>query len=193
MEATNTSTSNSEKPIGAGNFLNPEKISKEFGIKEGMSIADFGCGTGYFTIIIAQKLGKDGKVYALDIQESALDSVITMARSANLKNVETVRANLEILGGSRLQNNSQDMVMLHNMLFQSNKKEEIIREATRILKDNGQVVIIEWKKGISGLGPPDSLKTDEGIMKTLAEKEGLVFVRNIDAGNFHYGMILEKR
>ena len=55
--------------------MNPGKIVSEFGVSEGMSVADFGSGAGYFTILLGQQVGKDGKVYALDVQEPPLYSV----------------------------------------------------------------------------------------------------------------------
>ncbi|MBI3274220.1 MAG: hypothetical protein HYZ69_03680, partial [Candidatus Colwellbacteria bacterium] len=57
--------------IGTGGFLDPGLIINEFGLMPGMFVADFGSGAGYFTILIAEKVGKEGRVYALDIMESA--------------------------------------------------------------------------------------------------------------------------
>ena len=187
-----TSTTGPLKPVGTGGFLNPEMVSNEFGIREGMIVSDFGCGTGYFAILIAQKIGKDGRVYALDILDSALDSVRARAREENLNNIETIRTNLEVSGSSSLADSSQDLVLLTNILFQSNKKEQIIKEAARVLKDNGRLIILDWKKGVNGFGPPDYLRTSEGDMQLLAEKEGFKFVRSINAGDFHYGIIVDK-
>ncbi len=182
-----------KRPVGTGGFLNPEEVSNEFGVKKGMSIADFGCGAGYFTIILAEKVGKEGRIYALDVQEGALDSVRAKARGSDMGNVQTIRTNLEILGSSGLPNNSQDMVMLHNILFQSDKKTEVIREAHRVLKVEGKAVIIEWQKGADGFGPPDDLRTDSKDMRKFGEELGLVFIRDFKAGDFHYGIIMEKK
>lgn len=184
---------------GTGGFMNPDKIAGEFGIREGMTIADFGSGAGYFTILLGQKVGVSGKVYALDIQESALDNVRVKAKAAGLENIETVRSNLEVAGSSGLADNSQDMVLLANILFQSEKKKEIIKEATRVLKSGSFLVVIDWKRaagampdGRQGFGPPDSLRTDEIAMRSLILGEGLVFENDIDAGQFHYGMKFKK-
>src|SRR3989338_6359409 len=147
-------------PKGSGGFMHPEKIVGEFGIKEGMSIADFGSGAGYFTIILGRMVGEDGKVYALDIQETSLDNVRVKARAVDLKNIETIRTNLEVVGSSGLPDNSQDIVLLANILFQSDKKAEIILEAKRALKNSGRLVLIDWKFGTGGFGPPDELRTD---------------------------------
>jgi ubiquinone/menaquinone biosynthesis C-methylase UbiE len=181
-----------EKPIGTGGFLDPDRIINEFGIQEGMKIADFGSGGGYFTILSAEKVGPDGKVYALDILEDKLDGLRSKAKAKNLDNIETIRTNLEILGSSSLSDNSQDMVLLANLLFQSNKKQEIIREGVRILKSGCKLIIIEWKKGTGGFGPPDNLRTDESEMMQIAKRENLTFKNNLDTGQFHYGLVFIK-
>jgi len=177
---------------GTGGFLNPDKIAFEFGLREGMNAADFGSGAGYFTILMGKMVGKTGKVTALDVQESALDSVRAKAKAANIESIETVRANLEVLGSSGLADESQDVVLSANILFQSNQKELIIREGVRVLKKSGLFIIIDWHKGTSGFGPPDNLRTDKEKMKSIATGEGLVFSRDIDAGTFHYGMMFRK-
>jgi len=178
--------------LGTGGFLNPDLIINEFGLREGMSVADFGSGAGYFTILVAERVGKEGRVYALDIMESALDSVRAKARAAGLENVEIIRTNLEVVGSSGLADQSQDVVLVANILFQSEKKSEIIREARRVLKDSGLLVIIDWKKDAGGFGPPDNLRTEEAAMRSLAVGGGLVFERNFDAGQFHFGMVFRK-
>lgn len=192
MQAMNISGSVLPDSKGTGGFLDPDKIASEFGIKEGMTIADFGSGAGYFTILLAQKVGKDGKVFALDILETALDNVRVKAKGAGLDNVETTRANLEVLGGSGLADNSQDIVLLANIFFQSDKKGEIIKEAKRVLKNGGSIVVIDWKRGAGGFGPPDNLRTDEIAMRSLVMGESFSFEKEIDAGQFHYGMIFHK-
>src|SRR3990167_4553293 len=179
-------------PNGSGGFLHPEKIVSEFGVREGMSVADFGSGAVYFTIILGQMVGESGKVYALDIQETALDNVRVKARAVGLKNIEAIRTNLEVVGSSGLPDSSQDIVLLANILFQSDKKAEIIREAKRVLKDSGRLVLIDWTFGTGGFGPPDERRTDDIAMRSLVTGEKLVFEKMIDAGQFHYGFIFTK-
>ncbi|MBI2674212.1 MAG: class I SAM-dependent methyltransferase [Candidatus Yanofskybacteria bacterium] len=198
MEMTATPIVGSGNSLHTGGFLNPDFIINEFRLMPGMSIADFGSGAGYFTILMAERVGKEGRVYALDIMESALDSVREKARASGLENVEAIRTNLEVVGSSGLSDQSQDVVLLANILFQSGKKIEIIREAKRVLKDSGLFIIIDWKKGLpaqagaGSFGPPDSLRTDEMAMRSLAVGEGFVFDRLFNAGQFHFGMIFRK-
>ncbi len=181
-----------EKPKGTGGFLDPERIVEGFGIKMGMSIADFGCGAGYFAILIAERVGEKGKVFALDVQEHALDSVRAKARALGLDNLETIRTNLEIPGSSSLGDNSQDSVMVHNVLFQSSKKKLILSEAYRILKSGGTLVALEWTKGAGGFGPPDELRLSSDDIESLAREVGFGLESKFEAGQFHFGVIFKK-
>jgi len=176
---------------GTGGFLNAEKIVNTLSLQEGMKIADFGSGTGYFTILIGKEIGKQGIVYALDVQEMPLEAVQNKAKIEGLTNVEAIRANLEVIGGSSLPDNSQDMVLMANILFQSSQKTDIVREGKRILKDGGRLVAIDWEKKSGGFGPPDAMRTESAKIKSLILDEGFTFERDIDAGKFHFGMIFQ--
>src|SRR3989344_4585783 len=179
--------------IESGGFMNPEVIVEGFSLEPGMKVADFGSGSGYFTILMAKKVGESGAVTALDIMESSLETVRAKALAVGLKNLQTTRANLEVLGGSALPDNSQNIVLLANILFQSPKKEQIIQEAKRVLMPGGLMIVIDWKKETNGgLGPPAELKIDKAELKSIIEKEGLTFVRDIDAGTFHFGFTFKK-
>lgn len=191
-QAVSTFSPMPEFSAGTGGFLDPEKIAAGFGIGEGMSVADFGCGAGYLTIIMAEKVGEEGKVWAIDVQENPLDIVKAKARASGLKNIETVRANLEVVGSSRLADKSQDFVLLANILFQSADKKDIVREAVRVLKPGSPAVIIDWKRGVGKFGPPEDRKASTDEMIKIAEGEGLRFKREMDAGAFHFGLFFIK-
>jgi len=179
-------------PVSSEGFLNSDAVIGEFGIVPGMKIADFGCGAGHIGILAAQLTGKDGHLLALDIMEDKLDSFKARAKASGLENVETKRANLEVLGNTGAADNSQDMVLLINILFQSNKKQDILKETKRVLKPDGTAVLVEWKKGGGGFGPPDGLRTDTNEMQAIFASENFTLVRQFNAGQFHYGLIFKK-
>lgn len=173
-------------------FLKTDAVVGEFGIVPGMRIADFGCGAGHIGILVAQQTGKDGFVTALDIMEDKLESIKARAKAAGLENIETKRANLEVPRNTGLGDSTQDMVLLINILFQSNKKSDILKESKRVLKSGGSAILVEWKKGGGGFGPPDELRTEAGEMQAIFTAEGFTFVRQFNAGQFHYGLIFKK-
>jgi len=175
---------------GTGGFLRPEEIVRQLNIRKDMQVADFGCGAGYFTITLA-KLADQGKVYAFDVLEQALESVRSRAKLQGLFNIETKRCNLELIGSSGLLDNSVDLVLLANILFQSNKKIDIIKEAKRILKKGGEIVIIDWLPNQS-LGPPKDLIVLPEVVKKMAQDEGLVFKKDFPVDVYHWGIIFTK-
>ena len=158
---------------------------------EGMHVGDFGAGSGFFTVDAAKKVGDSGRVYAVDVQVGPLESVQGRAEALGLENVEIVRADLEVPGGTNIPENALDVVVLANVLFQSQKKEEIIKEAHRTLKGGGSLLIVDWKKGAGG-GVPDEMRSDPSQMRTIAESQGLTFVRDIEAGQFYFGQVYTK-
>lgn len=168
--------------------MNPAKALDKLDIKKGIKVADFGCGAGYFTIPIARKVGKGGKVHAIDILDSALESVRGRAKIGSLLNIDTHKGNLEKEGGSGLEDKSVDMVILANILFQSKLKDAILNEAKRILKDEGRIVIIEWNDdAIPGSGFLYRIPKEE--LKDIVKSVGFVRDMEFDAEGSHYGLV----
>lgn len=192
MQSTGSLKSVIKTAVTSGGFMIPEKVIINFGLAEGMNIADFGCGSGHFAILSAKRVGESGKVYAIDIMESSLDTVKSKSRSENLSNMEFIRADLEVLGGTGLGDGSQDVVLIHNILFQSKKKEEIISEANRVLKIGGRLILIEWAKSSGGFGPPNELRLDEIAAEAMIAGLGFGLEKKIDGGQFHYGLMFRK-
>lgn len=177
--------------VMANGFLNPQKILNEIGIQPGMVVADFGSGAGYFAILAAKMVGEKGKVYALDVQKSALESIRSKAKMEGIFNIETVWCNLEIPGGSKLSDDFADLVLLVNILFQSQKQIDIIKEAKRVLKSKGRLVVADWLPDVP-MGPKGGNIPSKENVRKLAGGEGLVFEREFDAGIYHYGLVFTK-
>ncbi len=173
-------------------FLNPTAVMDLIGLEEGMIVADFGCGTGEIAIAMAKRIGPSGLVTALDILTSSLEAVHGKAIAEGLQNIKVSRVNLEVPGGTKLSEGSQQMVYLGNVLWQAEKKDEVIKEAARVLAPNGRVVAVEWNPGTGGFGPPDTSRVSGDRLKELFALAGLEVVQNFVAGKFHFGMIAQK-
>lgn len=172
-------------------FLNPRHIIEQSGIGAAMRVADFGCGAGDFALAAAKSVGPEGQVRAIDIQDSALSSMRSKARIEGVLNIDCVKGNVEILGASGCADASQDAVILTNILFQTEKRAEILREAFRALKPGGIMVFVDWKKE-APLGPMRNLRIEKAATEQLIAQENFTFERNIEAGAFHFGMIFTK-
>lgn len=174
-----------------GGFINPEKILAQFVSRPDLSAADLGCGHGYFAVPLAKTL-QQGKVFACDVRDEALQAVRSKARLENIANIETIRCNLENLGGSKIETSSIDLVILANILYQSRKKDAIIREASRIIKEEGELAIIDWRRDAS-LAPKEGwLLTTEQAIK-LAEAEEFKLERELEiTDGQHFGLVFRR-
>lgn len=169
-------------------FLNPQQLISQLDIKQGMKIADFGCGSGNITIVLARLAGSDGEIFALDVLKSALESVKSRAETENLSNIKLIRANLEKANSSQLDDKSVDIVLLANILFQSPNQPAIIQEAERVVKKNGRLVVVDWQPEAK-FGPKTPYRTNQEKIKTMVS---LNFEKEISAGDYHFGLIFRK-
>lgn len=174
-------------------FLDPETIIPQIGIKNGDTVADFGCGPGYFSFPFAKAVGPDGKIYALDVLEHIVEMVTNKAKEAGLANIEAKRANVEKENGSKIDSSSVDFVILKDVLFQNQKKEVIVSEAKRILKEAGKILVIEWNEKSVPIGPDKELRIVQDDLKKMISQTGFEIEKDIDAGNFHYGFVAVKK
>jgi ubiquinone/menaquinone biosynthesis C-methylase UbiE len=172
-------------------LLNTQKLLDNLEIAPGQTMADFGAGSGFITIGGAQKTGPSGIVYAIDVLAEPLEVISAKAREQKLFNIKTIRANLEKPNGSTLPNDSCDWVIVSNILFQSEKQSNILKEALRIAKPLGKVVVVDWQ--------PDKLimKTSHypislAQVKALATKLGSRVIKEFEPDLLHYAIILEK-
>lgn len=182
-----TIKTNTKSTSGAANFLDPQSLLDKLGIKEGMLVADFGSGAGHFAILIARKVGMQGTVYAIDIQKGPIESVRSNSKLQGLTNVQAIRGDLEREKGSTLSEKSIDIVFCANVLFQVKNRSAVIREAKRVLKKKGKLVIIEWRVEASW-GPQVHTRLSREDFVTLAEKEGFILEKEFPAGSHHYGL-----
>jgi ubiquinone/menaquinone biosynthesis C-methylase UbiE len=173
-------------------FSDPEKNIAQLSLGEGNYVADFGSGSGFYSFAAAEAVGSTGRVYALDIQKDLLQKVKKEAQARHLANIEIIWSDLDHLGGSKLREASMDAVVLANILFQLENKDNPIQEVKRILKKGGRVLVIDWLSSFGGVGPQAKDVLSKEKSQELFVKHGFVLDREISAGAQHYGFIFRK-
>lgn len=163
------------------------------GVIYGARVGDLGCGgNGYFTFAVSKLVGQTGLVYAVDILKMILKNIENRAKMIGLENIETVWSNLENYGATKINDNSLDFVLLVNILFQNKAPEKIVREANRILKRGGKMLVIDWKDGRFPFGPTTEMKIKVEDISDIALGAGLKKTKYFEAGKYHYGIVFEK-
>lgn len=173
-------------------FLDPNRIIKYFDLKKGDFVADFGAGHGFFTIPMARMVGGEGKVYAVDIQKGALDIIREKARHENLLNIELVWADLDQPNGSKLKDKFIDFILIANILFQAEEKQELFHEAYRLLRESGRCAIVEWDEFGTSFGPAIASRIKKSSAEDLARAAGFQLEREFETGSNHYGLLFKK-
>ena len=121
-------------------FLYPtvDKRVITFGIREGMTVVDYGCGPGCYTTRVAKLVRHTGRVYAVDVQELAVEAVKRKMAAQGLGNIVPVLAKGYDTG---LPDKLADMVCALDMFFGLREPTTFLREVYRITKPNGVLII----------------------------------------------------
>lgn len=115
-------------------FFRPRKdVVKEVGIKEGFQVLDYGCGSGSYMKAVIELVGKSGKLYALDVNPTAIEMIKQIALKNHLTNVETILTDCN----TGLPDNSIDVVLLYDVLHDLTDPQRVLKELYRVLKPNG--------------------------------------------------------
>jgi len=122
-------------------------VLERIGIRRGQAVLDFGCGYGIYTIPVAKIVGAQGRVYALDKDRGALDTLMQKAGSACLKNIERMETSGEL--EIELADESVDVVLLfdvfHSFYFpQAGDRRRLLGEIYRIMKPSAFLSTSVW-------------------------------------------------
>jgi ubiquinone/menaquinone biosynthesis C-methylase UbiE len=118
---------------------NPRKILGPY-IEEGMTVLDIGCGPGFFSMELAQMVGKSGRVIAADLQEGMLHKIRDKVQGTELEErIKFHKCETNRLGLSE----NVDFVLAFYMVHEVPDKQGFLNEIKSILKPNGRVLIIE--------------------------------------------------
>ncbi|MEK7167234.1 MAG: methyltransferase domain-containing protein [Patescibacteria group bacterium] len=175
-------------------LLNFQKILEKAGLKQNMIVGDLGCGgVGYFVLQAAKMIGKDGIVYAIDILKTALRGIESKARLEKIYNIKTIWSNLEIYKATKIKDKELDVILLTNIMHQSKNPSFIFKEAIRMLKKDGKILIVEWEQTDSLFGPEVKNRISKKTIEKIADENNLKKEEDFKAGKYHYGIIFKKK
>lgn len=172
-------------------FLNPETLLKSVPIEPGLTVADLGCGNGYYSVAAGILTGRAGQVYAIDVMEDALSQTASLAKLVGIQNVTTKQCDLEKFGSCEIPETSCDLAIMSGIMHQVENKDSVIKEAYRLLKTKGRLLVVEWARE-SPLGPEKSRRIGKPELKTFLEKYSFRPMTELPAGSFHYALLYSK-
>ncbi|HEB12286.1 MAG TPA: class I SAM-dependent methyltransferase [Actinobacteria bacterium] len=159
-----------------------DKITAQAGVKTGQSVLEIGCGPGFFTEILAQKVGSKGMVIAQDVVPKMMTKLRKrMRRFPVTENIEPLLANSSDTG---LDSDTVDLVFAANVFEEVAKEGEMkstANELYRVLKAEGSLYFGEHRV------PPTILKTIRGELKEAGFKR-----KEVDENYFFDSAIYQK-
>jgi ubiquinone/menaquinone biosynthesis C-methylase UbiE len=124
-------------------WMNVSDIFEIANIQYGSYVADIGCHEGYLSIHLAHKVGKGGRVYAVDVRNDRLDVLKDNLEDRALYNVEVILGDYD---NPKLPENTLDVVVIMDTYHEMTDYMAILNHAKNALKPGGRIVIIEKLK-----------------------------------------------
>jgi ubiquinone/menaquinone biosynthesis C-methylase UbiE len=113
------------------------------GVKPGMVICDMGCGNGFYTLKLAEMVGEDGIVYAVDIQQEMLRLLEARAEKTDVKNIQPI---LGSLIDPRLPEGKLDLILCVDVYHEFSHPEHMLAAMRKSLKKDGRLVLVEFRQ-----------------------------------------------
>lgn len=170
-------------------FTNPEHNILHLGLKEGMRVADFGAGAGFYSRACSSRVGSTGKVYAVEVQKELVKKLESDLKHLGISNIDCIWGDIEVKGGTKLADHSVDVVIISNILSQVKDKLGVIDESRRILKNDGKLLLIDWSSSFGNMISNSDHIISVDKAKELFEKRGFKFSEEISTTEHHYGII----
>jgi ubiquinone/menaquinone biosynthesis C-methylase UbiE len=156
----------------------PDEIIASLNIREGHTIADIGSGGGYFTLAFARKVGKPGRVYAVDVKPKYLDFIRRKAAQEGLDNVSYI---LGAGGEPALPQAGLDLVFARNVFHHLPAPADYFRACMKYVKPGGKVAIIDHRprRGFCFVAIFKHHTSGETVVREM-EKAGYSLVESFD-------------
>jgi ubiquinone/menaquinone biosynthesis C-methylase UbiE len=120
----------------------PEHVLDVLGAHEGQTVADVGCGSGYFTVHLAKRVGPRGRVYATDLQPEMLKLLAEKLAASKITNVTSVLATED---DAKLPPGSLDLVLLVDVYHEVPKPPVTLAQIRRSLAPGGHLALVEYR------------------------------------------------
>jgi arsenite methyltransferase len=146
-------------------YQKPHEVVHALGLKSGEVIADIGAGSGYFTFHLARHVGPKGKVYAVDVSPDMIRHINRRIRDARANNVASVLAEPD---DPLLPEQSVNRFFVCDVWHHVQNQTKYLSLMKKMLKEDGEVIIIDFHKADIPVGPPPQMKiAREDLLKQM--------------------------
>jgi ubiquinone/menaquinone biosynthesis C-methylase UbiE len=121
----------------------PAQMVGQLGLKPGMVVCDMGCGNGFYSLILADKVGPTGKVLAVDIQPEMLQLLSRRAAEAKHENIDMI---LGTVTDPKLPTNEVDLILMVDVYHEFSHPQAMLAAIRKSLKPEGRIALVEFRE-----------------------------------------------
>lgn len=152
-------------------YTRRNEVAAILDLQPGMDVADIGAGTGFYTMLFAEKVGPDGTVYALDIAENFISYIEETAQELGMENVKGINNPPD---STSLEPNSVDVVFLAHTYHHFEYPYKMLESIRSALRPDGRIVLVEFER-IEGV-------TEKFVLRMVRAGKGTFTDEFINAG-----------
>jgi SAM-dependent methyltransferase len=152
----------------------PDRALDALGPLTGLTLADVGAGSGYFTVRLAARAGEQGRVYANDLQPEMLKMLAARLARESVRNVTLVQGTIE---DPRLPASSIDLVLMVDVYHELSEPQKMLGAIRVALKPGGRLVLLEYRKEDPDVPIRPEHKMSVAEAKMELEAEGFTLAR----------------
>ena len=169
--------------------LDPFRVLSLCPVNPRDTVADIGCGPGYFTLPLAKFL-INGKIFALDTSDEMIEACQSRLDEARMGNADVMKCGEYDFP---LAPASVDGLFIAFVVHHPDDRERFLKAAKEILKTGGWCFILEWHKKETESGPPQERRITPDELRQIAENSGFRVQGSRDINEEHYMMTLINR
>jgi ubiquinone/menaquinone biosynthesis C-methylase UbiE len=169
--------------------LDPFRVMSHCPVNPRDTVADIGCGPGYFTLPLAKYLIY-GKVFALDASDEMIQACQERVNQARLGNVEVVKCEeyeFPVEAGVA------DGLFISVTLHHPEDRVRFLAAAKEMLKPGGWCFIVEWQKKETESGPPQQVRITTEELRQIAKDSGFKFQSSLNLNSDYFVATLINR
>lgn len=168
----------------------PDLLLAALALVPGMTVADVGAGTGYYTWQIAQRVGAAGRVYAVDVQPEMIALLNAQMKQRGVTNV------VSLLGterDTRLPASGIDLALMVDVYHELEYPDEVLSSIVRALKPGGKVVFVEYRAEDPRVPIKPVHKMSEAQVRLEAARHGLQWERTTTTLPMQHVIVFRKK
>jgi len=172
--------------------LGADEILNVINLKTGDKFLDAGCGDGYVSIEASNRVGKDGKIFALDVYPESIEGVNKEIEDKGIENLDPLLA--DVTESIPLDDDSVDVVLMSNVLhgFGEEELETVLKNINRVLRKEGIFAVVEFRKIQSERGPPFDVRLYPSDVSEILTNHGYSVIDSKEIGTYHYIVLGQK-